>query len=117
MLFIAIIAHKGSESFALAMTLLRHTLPIRRILVLIILFSFMTPIGITLGTTIQQLSVARSGELAAALFNAFAAGTFLYISTLHHIHFHQRTQCTPGLLELASLIIGVATMAVIAVWT
>ena len=45
MLFIAILAHKGSESFALCITMLRHELPHRRVLLIIIFFALMTPLG------------------------------------------------------------------------
>lgn len=116
MLFIAILAHKGSESFALCMTLLRHQLPTKRIIFIIILFALMTPLGIGFGTVVNIFSYAPNGELIAAIFNAFAAGTFLYISTLHHIHFHQHRQDQQGLLEFASLVLGVVTMGVIALW-
>lgn len=117
MLFIAIIAHKGSESFALCITLLKHQLPFRRIVLIVIFFSLMTPLGISLGTAINQLSFANGDTLLAAIFNAFAAGTFLYISTLHHIHFHQHAKDTRGLVEFASLVAGVSAMALIALWT
>jgi zinc transporter 1/2/3 len=117
MLFIAILAHKGSESFALCVALLRHAMPFRRILIIVVFFSLMTPLGISLGAAINQLAFARNGELAAAIFNAFAAGTFLYISTLHHVRFHQHTEETQGLQEFACLVSGLAVMAAIALWT
>lgn len=117
MLLIAIVAHKGSESFALCMTLLRHQVPTKRILTIVIMFSLMTPLGIALGETVNVFAYAPNGELIAAIFNAFAAGTFLYISTLHHIHFHQHRQDTQGLLEFSSLVLGVVMMGVIALWT
>jgi len=118
MLFIAILAHKGSESFALCMALLRHQLPLRRITMITIFFALMTPIGIGLGTVINLLTFARNGELAAAVFNAFAAGTFLYISTLHHIHFHKHEkEDAQGLLEFVSLVSGTVIMGAIALWT
>lgn len=117
MLFIAIIAHKGSESFALCIILLRHQLPFRRIALIVIFFSLMTPLGISLGMAINQFTLAREGMLVAAIFNAFAAGTFLYISTLHHVHFHQHARDTRGMVEFASLVAGVGMMALIAMWT
>jgi zinc transporter ZupT len=117
MIFIAILAHKGSESFALCVTMLRHDLPFKRVLLIVIFFSLMTPLGISFGTVINQLSFAHNGEVVAALFNAFAAGTFLYISTLHHIHFHKHVNESRGLLEFGCLVLGVATMGVIALWT
>lgn len=116
MLFIAIVAHKGSESFALCITLLKHELPFKRILLIVIFFSLMTPLGISLGIAINQFTQAREGMLAAAIFNAFAAGTFLYISTLHHIHFHQHARDTRGMVEFMSLVAGVSIMALIAFW-
>lgn len=117
MIFIAILAHKGSESFALCVTMLRHEIPFRRVLLIVIFFALMTPLGITLGTAINQLAFTYNNELIAALFNAFAAGTFLYISTLHHIHFHKHAGESRGLLEFGCLVMGVATMGVIALWT
>lgn len=117
MLFIAIMAHKGSESFALSITLLRHELPVRHILLIVIFFSLMTPIGISAGTFINHTAFAENGGLVEAVFNAFAAGTFLYISTLHHVHFHQHTEDSQGLIEFASLAAGAAAMGLIALWT
>jgi zinc transporter 1/2/3 len=117
MLFIAIVAHKGSESFALCVILLRHQLPFKRILLIVIFFALMTPLGISLGTAVNEFAFAREDMLIAAIFNAFAAGTFLYISTLHHIHFHQHERDTQGLMEFASLAAGVGAMALIALWT
>lgn len=117
MLFIAILAHKGSESFALCVAMLRHELPFRRVMLIVIFFSLMTPLGISIGTAVSELTFARHGELAAALFNAFAAGTFLYISTLHHIRFHKHQHEAQGLMEFICLVFGVAAMGVIALWT
>lgn len=117
MLLIAILAHKGSESFALCITLLKHKLPFQHVLAIIIFFALMTPLGIGLGTAVNQFAFVGNGEMIAVIFNAFAAGTFLYISTLHHIHFHQHEQDSQGLLEFTSLVLGVAVMGVIAVWT
>lgn len=116
LIFIAIIAHKGSESFALCMTLLRHDYPFRRILFIVIFFALMTPLGILLGATINALTVIQQGKLIAGCFSAFAAGTFLYIATLHHAHFHEHKGEAQGIYEFLSLVFGTAVMAVLAVW-
>lgn len=116
MLFIAIIAHKGSASFALTMTLLRYQLSWPRILTIIILFSMMTPLGIGLGTLINFFAHSTEGEWIAGIFNAFAAGTFLYISILHHIRFHQCANKSQAMQEFAYLVLGIFAMAVIAKW-
>lgn len=117
LIFIAIIAHKGSESFALCVTMLRHECPIRRIIFFVILFATMTPLGILLGATINAYAITTHGELIAGIFNAFAAGTFLYISTLHHSHFHEHKAEPQGLWEFASLVTGVAVMGILAAWS
>lgn len=117
MIFIAIIAHKGSASFALCVTLLRYNLAYLRIIFIIIFFSFMTPLGIASGTMINLMNHSQGGELTEALFNAFAAGTFFYISTLHHIRFHQRLEEAQGVREFGYLFLGISMMATIAVWT
>lgn len=116
MLFIAIIAHKGSASFALATMLLRYTIPLRQAVIAILLFSLMTPLGIFLGVGINSFSLGGHNALVEAMFNAFAAGTFLYISTLHHVHFHKHAHETQGLVEFFALTFGVVVMGLIAVW-
>jgi zinc transporter 1/2/3 len=117
MLFIAIIAHKGSESFALCITLLRYQLPQKQLLLIILFFSVMTPLGIGLGASIHALAFADNGKLAQACLSAFAAGTFLYMSTLHHVHFHKHEKDAHGMLEFTCLALGLISMGMIALWT
>jgi zinc transporter ZupT len=116
LLFIAVIAHKGSESFALCVTLMRYQLPFWQILGLVAFFALMTPLGIALGTSIEALTKAGQGAMLDVMFKSFAAGTFLYISTLHHIRFHKHTEETQGLLEFGCLMTGLVAMGMIAVW-
>lgn len=110
-IFLAIIAHKSSESFALAVTLNRGEAPMRHMLILITIFSLMTPLGIALGTTLTVFLHDKTGLLLTAGFNAFAAGTFLYMSTLHHVNHHQREHNNEGLIEFGALFIGLSVMA------
>jgi zinc transporter 1/2/3 len=85
MLSIAIIAHKGSEGFALAMVLLRHGWSLTQALRFSLFFAAMTPLGILLGANLYVIHMVQ-GELLESLFSAFAAGTFIYIGALHHLH-------------------------------
>jgi len=117
LLLIAILAHKGSESFALCVTMLRSQLPFARVIMLTLFFALMTPIGIGIGAMIYTFSFAQHGAMIESCFDAFAAGTFLYISTLHHIHFHQHQEEAAGWQEFFYLLCGVATMAIVAIWT
>lgn len=113
-IFIAIIAHKSSESFALAVILNRSDLSLKKILQLILLFSLMKPFGIAFGTLLTR-SLKNEDWLIAG-FNAFAAGTFLYMSTLHHINHHHKEDEKEGLGELGALFAGLVIMGVLAFW-
>jgi zinc transporter 1/2/3 len=115
-IFLAIIAHKSSESFALAVILNRSDLALRRIVIIIILFSLMTPLGIAFGTSITTLMQSNTSQLFTASFNAFAAGTFLYMSTLHHINHHKRQHEAESLLEFGALFVGLVVMGTLSLW-
>lgn len=114
---LAIIVHKSSESFTLAMTLIRSQLLLRPTLLVIAIFALMTPLGIALGTTLTFYLHEQTGLLLTAGFNAFAAGTFLYMSTLHHINHHQRSHEGEGLVEYFALVMGLGLMAILAFWS
>jgi zinc transporter 1/2/3 len=116
-IFLAIIAHKGSESFALAIVLNQTKLSLRNVVILILVFSLMTPIGIGLGTTMTLFLQYKTGKLLTAGFSAFAAGTFLYMSTLHHINHHKRSHHGEGMKEYIALLIGLFVMAGLAAWS
>jgi len=116
-IFLAIVAHKGSESFTLAVTLNRSRLAMKHIIAIIIVFALMTPLGIALGTSLTLILQEKLGLLLIAGFNAFAAGTFLYMSTLHHINHHQRSHEGEGLVEFLALLAGLSVMAVLAIWS
>ncbi len=115
-IFIAIIAHKSSESFALAVILNRNQITLKKMIFIVGLFSLMTPAGIVLGTTMASLLQYKSGQLWTAGFNAFAAGTFLYMSTLHHINHHERMHEAENLSEFFFLFAGLSVMALLAKW-
>lgn len=116
LIFLAIVAHKGSEGFALSITLARSELSSTVLIILLGIFALTTPFGIALGTTIETSLQARQGQFFTAGFSAFAAGTFLYMSTLHHISHHQRMHEAESLQEYVCLLLGVIVMGVIALW-
>jgi zinc transporter ZupT len=115
-IFLAIIVHKSSESFALAVILNRSQLVMKNIIVLVGIFSLMTPLGIALGSMLASSLKSNSSQLLIAGFNAFAAGTFLYMSTLHHVNHHQRMHEAENLMEFIFLFLGLCTMALLARW-
>lgn len=117
MIFIAIIAHKGSASFALCVTLIRHQIAAKPLLSIILLFSLVTPLGIFLGTLLHARDYLPQEQLLEAIFNAFATGSFFYMATLHHVQFHKRNaEEVHGLLEFVFLLVGLTLMGLVAVW-
>lgn len=112
-IFVAIIAHKSSESFALAVILNRSQMALKNIIVIVVIFSLMTPMGILLGTKIASLLPYQSSQAWTAGFNAFAAGTFLYMSTLHHVNHHKHQHGKENLIEFLFLLLGLVTMGLL----
>jgi solute carrier family 39 (zinc transporter), member 1/2/3 len=78
-IFIAIIAHKGSAAFALSSSLRAAEFPIPKSYGIIALFSIMTPAGILIGTAFNAFLTSRAALGIEAIFDALAAGTFVYV--------------------------------------
>jgi len=115
-IFIAIIAHKGSESFALSMTVKRSRLSHAHMRTLISIFSIMTPIGIIAGAGFTEIMELQNGQLTEAGFNAIAAGTFLYIATLHSIDQQFIQSKAKHLRSFFALLLGLLLTGTIAIW-
>ena len=76
MLFIAIIAHKWAESFALGISFYKAKIETKIFLKMLTLFTFFTPVGILIG-----MYFSKSGFLIEGIFLSVSSGTFLYVST------------------------------------
>ena len=116
-IFIAIMAHKSTASFALGVTIVRGYTSKFRSIAMLTGFSLMSPIGVILAAVVSGFLQSGTGNLAEAVFNAFAAGSFLYIGTMNVIdnHFHPKPlidRCA----ELCALIIGIGSMGIVAIW-
>ena len=113
MIFFAVIAHKGSESFALAVNLHRHLVSATNIKKIILFFALVTPLGIFIASLVTYLLQTGSGSLLGAILDAVTAGTFLYLGTEHMLECDQPFEHSN---EILALIIGIAMMATIAIW-
>lgn len=80
--FIAIVAHKGSAAFALGSNMIRAGVDKSRYQRMILLFSTMTPLGILLGTFVSRALSSQQAASFEAIFDGFASGTFLYIALI-----------------------------------
>jgi zinc transporter ZupT len=84
-ILIAILAHKSSAGFALALKLVRSSLPRPKVFLLFIGFAAATPVGIIVGQQVHTLLGAHAMVVTKAFVLAIASGVFLYMSTLHEL--------------------------------
>jgi len=116
LIFTAIIVHKGSESLALAAHLARNSVLPKQAISIFLVFSAMTPLGILAGDFLAETSEHVRYPLLEPTFNALAAGTFLYIATLHKIHHQHLHENFGKLKEFIFMTIGLSFMAILAIW-
>ncbi len=114
MIFLAVIAHKWAESFAIAVQLNKSPLRVRYGLGLFILFSLMTPLGIFIGWYSGRNLQTES--LFDPLLMAASAGTFLYLGTLHGLERCVMVQRCCNLKDFSYVIIGFLLMAGVAAY-
>jgi zinc transporter 1/2/3 len=114
-IFFAIIAHKGAASFALGTALVGHGVASARHTNAIALFSLMTPIGIAMGTILAVALASQTTGAFEAVFDALAAGTFLYVATVDIVH-EAFGKAVDRWLKLSLAGGGFALMAVLAIW-
>jgi zinc transporter ZupT len=84
-ILIAIIAHKSSAGFALAIKMVRSTLKRTQVFILFTLFACATPIGILVGEEVHRILGMHTMVIVKAFILAMASGVFLYMSSLHEL--------------------------------
>ena len=114
-IFAALLAHKSVEGFALGVSLVRHSMPAGRAWSLLALFSLATPLGILLGALLDVWldDTLRSGLEAG--FLALAAGTFAYVATLDILR-EELEEHDDRFGKWSWVVIGAASMALLAIW-
>ena len=83
MVFIAIMAHKGSAAFALALTMVNSKMTKWQTWVCFLCFACATPLGIVLGATLHHILSGHVAMIFKATVTSIAAGVFLYLSTTY----------------------------------
>lgn len=104
---IAILSHKWAAGFALAILLIRSLQ--KNVWLPYICFVFMTPLGIFLG----QKLMPWHNNLLGLFVHAIAAGTFLYLGTLHGLKQAVLVDRCCDLQAFIWVLIGFASMAII----
>ena len=115
-IFIAIMAHKCTASFALAINLIKSNMSRRTMMGAILIFSLCTPAGIFLGQGILPFLDYHHALVLQGIFNAFAAGTFIYIATMHGDGRRLFISKKVSAAELIAIITGLVLMAFVAIW-
>lgn len=114
-IFIAIVAHKWAASFALAVSLARSPLGRVSRFVAFVVFVFFLPLGVATGALAAEWDTAY--PLVAPTLKALAAGTFLYLGTLHGLANGTLVARCCDLREFTAVVFGFALMAIVAIWT
>jgi zinc transporter ZupT len=84
-IFFAIVAHKGSAGFALALSMVRSTMTRAQSLLLFGFFALSTPLGILVGADVHEFLSGHAMLLVKAVILSLASGVFLFMATLHEM--------------------------------
>ncbi|GLE04735.1 hypothetical protein PINS_up019052 [Pythium insidiosum] len=125
--FLAIILHKGLAAFALGTGLVQSALPRTHVTLYMVLFSFMSVVGIVVGWIIAAGSSEDSA--AAGICVALASGTFIYVAVMEVIpqefgHQQQHSRAIPASVhrrnmrhKTVALCLGYAVFGLLAKWS
>jgi len=83
LIFIAIMIHKSSAAFALALKMIRSTLQPWQVWLTFLAFAAATPLGIIAGASVYGTLGQDTLVVIKATVLALAGGTFLYMAILH----------------------------------
>lgn len=111
---IAVLIHKGIIVFSLCLKLIQSMTRPAWLIAYIVIFSLMSPIGITIGiiVTLKKSSIV---SLVQTILEGIASGTFVYVTFLEILPQELNSGERP-LLKVFFIIIGFTVMAVVAIW-
>lgn len=84
-ILLAIVAHKGSAGFALAMKMVRSSLTRSHTYILYGAFTCATPLGILIGNDVRDMLTGNEMTIVKGVVLSAASGVFLYMATLHDL--------------------------------
>ncbi len=113
-IFIAILAHQWAASFALAVLLTQSGIVMKRGLLLFLIFCIMIPLGIFIGEELTHFT--KEYFLLVPICNSLAAGTFIYLGTVHGLKRSVFLRACQKPMEFAFLLAGFGLMAIVAIW-
>lgn len=110
-LFIAIIFHKSVIAFSMGVQFAEQLKSFRNAVAFIILFAIMSPIGVVIGTVIVALQGTGESALVSVIFQAIAAGTFLYVTFFEVLQ--REVGMDHSLLKVLLVILGFGAMVIL----
>ncbi|KAK2869387.1 hypothetical protein Q7C36_001258 [Tachysurus vachellii] len=106
---IAILIHKSIIVFSLSIKLIQSAVPIMWLIIYILVFSVMSPMGIAIGIGVSEAQL-QMGMLVQAVLEGLAAGTFIYITFLEILP-HELNSPERQLLKVLFILFGFSLMA------
>nr|CAB3266274.1 zinc transporter ZIP2-like [Phallusia mammillata] len=110
-LVIAVIIHKMTLAFSYGMSLVTNKASLRIVLMSMVIFSIMAPIGIGVGTGLSSYSDSVRVDKLIAVMQAFASGTFVYIIFVEIIPHEFNDETNNRISNTVCLLVGFAFMA------
>ena len=116
MVFIAIVSHKWAASFALSVQLNKSSLSPRAAAILFVVFCLMAPLGIMIGQYLDHYKILNQYLYSTPVLMSLAAGTFLYLGTLHGLKRAVMVDKCCNLKRFNLVLVGFLMMALVAYW-
>ena len=79
-LFGALAMHKSIIAFTLGLQFAENVAQLSRVLLFIVVFSLMSPVGIVVGIVVSEASTGYGTDLANAVLQGIATGTFIHVT-------------------------------------
>lgn len=105
-IFVAIMLHKSSAAFALALKMVRSTLTRGQVWLTFCLFASATPLGIVTGEEVHRFIGESTMIIIKGLILSSAAGTFLFMATLHEFRAAPMIKYCTNRRGFAALVVG-----------
>uniref|UniRef100_A0AC35UDY8 Zinc transporter ZIP3 n=1 Tax=Rhabditophanes sp. KR3021 TaxID=114890 RepID=A0AC35UDY8_9BILA len=117
MLFISLLIHKGIESFSVGLHVSKtNASKIKMIVITIVVYAFMTPIGAGIGIILQNLPMSEVVRVGIILvLECLAGGTFIYVTFLELIA-NERANPHDNVQQLLSISAGFITITVLQIY-
>ncbi|KAI1731112.1 ZIP zinc transporter domain-containing protein [Ditylenchus destructor] len=111
-LFISLIIHKGIEAFSVGLQLSKtNTKRTRLVILTMIMYGLMTPIGSILGLCITNLTIDELYKDAIVIvLEGLAGGTFIYV-TFFEVLAQERANDHSNLVQLNAIVVGFLVIA------